>query len=115
MPIIPQYSIQEFEAKAAIAETACNGAKTFSWVTFIITMCLGYGVKYLWKSINVLQFLIFMITWTINIPSNALIAFEALKMLALMEFLDDVMYWILDGFGVESQVQSDGQCGVSKE
>ena len=96
MPLIPQYTQDEFEAAKTIADSACNSAKTFSIVTFLICLCLGYGLKYLWGTINVLQFIIFMIQWLITIPDNAKVFLTALKMLALMEFMDDVTHWIME-------------------
>ena len=54
MPLIPQYTIDDYEAAQALADAACSGAKTFSILTFVVCLCLGYGLKYLWNTINVL-------------------------------------------------------------
>ena len=64
-------------------------------------MILGYGIKYLWKTINVLQFIIFMRHWLIRLPDKALIYLDAIKMLAMMEFLDDPKNWVLESIGLK--------------
>ena len=80
----------------ALADSVCSSAKTFSILTFVICLSLGYGMKHLWNTINVLQFIIFMINWLITMPQNAEVFLTSLKMLALMEFMDDVTHWIME-------------------
>ena len=53
-PLVPQFTLEEFEVIEANAETACEVGKTFSLLTFGICLCLGYGLKHLWNTINVL-------------------------------------------------------------
>ena len=73
-------------------------------------MILGYGIKYLWKTINVLQFIIFMRHWLIRLPDKALIYLDAIKMLAMMEFLDDPKNWVLESIGLKKPI-NHSLCG----
>ena len=50
----------------------------------------------------------------INIPDNAKVYLTALKMLALMEFMDDAMNWILEALGLKAPVETSG-CGPQAE
>ena len=80
----------------------------------MICLSLGYGLKHLWNTINVLQFIIFMISWLITVPKNAEVFLTSLKMLALMEFMDDVTHWIMEQFGLREPVEDQG-CGPKVE
>ena len=60
---------------------------TLSIVIIILQFFLAMGLKYLWNIMNLLQFLIFMQTWQILLPSTTSIVLKQLKVLALGEFL----------------------------
>ena len=53
-----------------------------------------------------------MIMWLIKIPQNALIFLKALKMLALMEFLNDATSWALDATGIQIKEEISGCAGA---
>ena len=61
-------SREEFEALKSAGEKAAKNAQTFSLLTFVICLLLGYGLKYIWNIINILQFTIFMLRWNIDLP-----------------------------------------------
>ena len=68
LPLPKQMSLDDYETIEAIGETAEKNTQTFSLVTFIVCLCLGYGLKYIWNIINILQFTIFMLRWQILLP-----------------------------------------------
>ena len=51
-------------------------------------MALGYGLKYLWGIANMLQFVIYLGLWQINIIPEAEVVIKHMKKLALFEFID---------------------------
>ena len=53
-----------------------------------------------------------MLIWLIKVPQNALIFLKALKMLALMEFLDEIKAWILDAVGLQVKAK-DTSCATA--
>ena len=53
----------------------------------MICLALGYGLKYIWNIINVLQFTIFLLRWRIVLPVLTDKYLRSLKMLVLFEFL----------------------------
>jgi len=60
---------------------------TVAILNLIINIVLSFGLKYLWNFVNLLQFLVFIPKWSINIPPNALAILIQLKAIALMEFI----------------------------
>ena len=72
----------------------------FALGNLILNVILAVGLKYLWNMVNLLQFVVFMRTWNCTIPIAADIFLEALKTLALFEFLptdkidDTLMDWL---------------------
>ena len=57
-------------------------------MSFAVNLVLAYGLKYMWSMANVLQFLIFISNWKINLDPFANALFEQLKKLAFFEFVD---------------------------
>lgn len=45
---------------------------TIAIVNLAVNIVLSFGLKYLWNFVNLLQFLIFIPLWKLNIPPNAL-------------------------------------------
>lgn len=45
---------------------------TIATLNLFVNVLLSFGLKYLWNFVNLLQFLVFIPMWTINIPLNAL-------------------------------------------
>jgi len=60
---------------------------TIAVLNLVVNIVLSFGLKYLWNFVNLLQFLVFIPKWNINIPSNALAVLQQLKSIALMEFI----------------------------
>jgi hypothetical protein len=60
---------------------------TIAIVNLVVNIVLSFGLKYLWNFVNLLQFLVFIPKWKINIPMNALAVLSQLKSIALMEFI----------------------------
>ncbi len=56
-------------------------------VNLFIGLIFSFGLKYMWNFVNILQFLVFMTSWNINYPLNALAVLKYLKSIALMEFI----------------------------
>ena len=99
----------ELEAIHAVGNSAAQGAQAFSLLSFVICLVLGYGLKYLWNIINVLQFTIFILRWRINMPLLTLEFLKALKMLVLFEFIPtaDIIKWIKGKAGFSKDQDSD--------
>ena len=57
-------------------------------MSFAVNLVLAYGLKYMWSMANVLQFLIFISNWKINLDPFADTLLEQLKKLAFFEFVD---------------------------
>ena len=55
--------MSDFEQVEKLGESAEKNTQAFSIVTFAVCLFLGYGLKYIWNIINVLQFTIFMLRW----------------------------------------------------
>jgi len=60
---------------------------TIALGNLIVNIVLSFGLKYLWNFVNLLQFLVFIPRWKLNIPPNALAILGQLKSIALMEFI----------------------------
>ena len=56
-------------------------------MSFLICLVLGYGLKYIWNIVNVLQFIIYMLRWEIDLPLLTEKYIASLKMLVLFEFI----------------------------
>ena len=73
---------------------------TIAAINLIVNIVLSFGLKYLWNFVNLLQFLVFIPRWKINIPLNALVILQQLKSIALMEFIptkeitDKISEWL---------------------
>ena len=70
------------------------------------------GLKYLWNIMNLLQFLIFMLMWQVDLPRFTYVCLSELKSLALLEFLDFIKDYFLQKFGLDSSscVNDDLAC-----
>ena len=72
---------------AQLAATVSSGMNSIATTNFVVNIILSFGLKYLWNFVNLLQFLVFIPKWRINIPQNALVILQQLKSIALMEFI----------------------------
>ena len=68
LPLPKQMSLDDYETIEEIGQTAEKNTQAFSLLTFTVCLVLGYGLKYIWNIINVLQFTIFMLRWKVLLP-----------------------------------------------
>ena len=78
-PIPSQLSASEALKIKQLAAAAESGMNTIALVNLIVNIVLSFGLKYLWNFVNLLQFLIFIPRWKLNIPPNALAILGQLK------------------------------------
>ena len=81
----------------------------FSWTSLLVNLAVSYGLKYLWNTVNILQFAVFMSLWQLSYPNNGRRFLGKLKELALMEFLptDDVINFLSELMGLDDE---EGKC-----
>jgi hypothetical protein len=58
---------------AQLAATVSSGMNTVATTNLIVNVILSFGLKYLWNFVNLIQFLVFIPKWKVNIPPNALV------------------------------------------
>ena len=51
-PIPPQVPIEQFEISERVEAVTESSASTLSILTLSLSLFLGYGLKYIWKSVN---------------------------------------------------------------
>lgn len=86
-PIPSQLTVTEALKIQQLAAAAESGMNTIAIINLIVNIVLSFGLKYLWNFVNLLQFLVFIPRWRLNIPQNALAILAQLKSIALMEFI----------------------------
>ena len=76
----------------------------FALGNLVLNVILAVGLKYLWNMVNLLQFIVFMRYWGCTMPTETEIFLEALKTLALFEFLptDQIDDTIKGWLGIEN-------------
>jgi hypothetical protein len=72
---------QAAEDKAEIVMDVLGGSN------LILNILFAVSLKFLWGFVNMLQFLVFMQLWLIELPDNARIVMKYLKSIALLEFI----------------------------
>ena len=77
----------QFVELQQLEEKMENAIQVFSWTTFLGQLAMSYSLKYLWNTINILQFAVFMSQWQLSLPNNGGSFLRLLKSLALMEFI----------------------------
>ena len=99
-------------------EKALAGALTaFSLGNLGLNLALAIGLKYLWNMVALLQFAIFMRGWNFSIPIRANTWLDALRTLALFEFIttDTVREWLrieLDSCAIEDELPDEDKLSV---
>ena len=78
-PIPSQLSASEALKIKQLAAAAESGMNTIALVNLIVNIVLSFGLKYLWNFVNLLQFLVFIPRWKLNIPPNSLAILGQLK------------------------------------
>lgn len=76
----------------------------FSLGSIGVNIVLAVGLKYLWNLVALIQFAIFMREWQFTLPIKADTWLDALRTLALFEFIETekIREWFEDVFGIES-------------
>ena len=89
-------SVDDYEQAESVGQASENTTKTFTLVSFLITLMLGYGLKFIWNSVNILQFVVFISLWKVNLPLMAQKFISGLKQLALFEFIPykEIISWL---------------------
>ena len=77
-----------FEQVLAFDEAIDKPITYVSQLTLVVNLALAYGIKYMWSLTNILQFMIFIGSWKINLDPFAQTLLAQLKKLALFEFID---------------------------
>ena len=53
----------------------------------ILSIFAGQALKYLWNQIYIVQFIVYFVTWNIEMPAKVLLLLEALKDLVFFAFV----------------------------
>ena len=61
---------------------------TLSVFNLLLNLFAGVSLKYMWKVINVLQFIVYYPLWQVYIPPKAYILMQEFRKLAFFEFLE---------------------------
>lgn len=82
---------------------------TFSIVNLIVNLVLAIGFKFIWNMVTMLQFVVFMRFWLVDIPIFTESFLKALKSLALFEFIPtlSIKQGFIDFFGIEQSPVSE--------
>lgn len=98
-------TLEEHDQLQALERQMQNTMAAFSIGNLILNLFLGVGLRYLWKMVNLLQFIVFMRLWLVKIPAEADMFLKSLRALALFEFLptDELDSTLMDWFGIEHE------------
>lgn len=83
----PQLSEQEIKEVKELEEMTSDALAAFAMGNLFVNLFLAVGLKYLWNLVALLQFVIFMRMWLIQMPIKTSLFLKSLKSLALFEFL----------------------------
>ena len=81
-------SLQLAEKVKALNKAVDKPITFVSQITLGINLALAYGLKHMWSMTSILQFVIFIGQWKINVDPFAKTLIDQLKKLALFEFVD---------------------------
>jgi len=87
IPIVKQRTLEEQQRIETLKEETKSTMAAFAVGNLILNLFLAIGLKYLWNMVNLLQFIVFMRVWLVQIPIETDVFLESLKTLALFEFL----------------------------
>ena len=87
---------EEYEDAVFVGEITEAVTGFFSILFFLLCLLLGYGLKFIWKSVNIIQFMIFTVLWNVNLPLMANKFLQGLKKLVLFEFIPhkEIFEWL---------------------
>ena len=99
-----QLSDEEIDEIEALKEMLSSSLMAFSLGNIGVNIVLAVGLKYLWNLVALIQFAIFMREWQFTLPIKADTWLNALRTLALFEFIETekIREWFEDVFGIES-------------
>ena len=83
-----QMSAEELAEIEALEKVLASSLAAFTLGNLGLNIVLAIGLKYLWNMIALIQFAIFMRDWQFSIPIRANIWLDALRTLALFEFIE---------------------------
>ena len=63
--VVPQMSPAKQEAIEVLKQALADSIGALSIGNLVMNIVLGMGMKYLWKMVNLLQFVVFMTAWQI--------------------------------------------------
>ena len=109
--IIPQqYDQSELDSLKVFKDQVTAPIIYITVSQLVLNLFVGAGLKYMWKVINVLQFIVFYQIWQINFPPKASIFVETLKNLAFFEFLQEWAKQMLEQKAEECNSSDDYFC-----
>jgi hypothetical protein len=82
-----QETLEAMAQQQAAEDTAETVMDALAGGNLILNIVLAFSLKFLWGFVNMLQFLVFMQLWQIELPENARIVIKFLKSIALLEFI----------------------------
>ena len=100
-----QFDDEEFKELKLLEKRVTNIMNTSGIATWVTNICLTSALKYLWKTINLFQFLIFIANWSLIYPSNAQIVLDKVQNLIFMDWLpiDELLTWLSNKLGIEER------------
>ena len=110
--ITPQRTKEEEAELVTFAESIESSMEAFSIGNLILSLTLAFGLKYLWKMVSLLQFVVYMRIWLTNVPVKADIFIDSLRSMAFFEFLpqEEIGNAIMDWLGIETDCKKTDSC-----
>ena len=110
--ITPQRTKEEEAELQVFAKSIESSMEAFSIGNLILSLALAFGLKYLWKMVNLLQFIVYMRIWLNNVPVKADIFIDSLRSMAFFEFLpqEKIGNTIMDWLGIETDCKKSDSC-----
>ena len=111
--VIPPQMSEALAAQVEAFNKAVDKPITYvSQLTLALNLTLAYGLKYMWSMFNILQFMIFMGQWKINVDPFAQTLLDQLQKLALFEFIDpkpikDEIIGFLAEYNIISEIDAE--------
>ena len=105
-----QFTLTAFEELVSLDAQVSNVLDNAGTVTWISNLCLTSALRYLWKMINLFQFLVFIADWELMYPSNARIILTKVQNLIFLDWLptDVLIIWLSEKIGIEEECTSEG-------
>lgn len=90
---VPKQIPSNYEQTIDAATGVFNAMSTSAGFVFLLNIFFGFSLKFLWKAVNVLQFIIYTGDWKLSPPSNLEVFFKQAAFFARGEWLpkDQIM------------------------